>query len=103
MKVIVEILPSSPRFETWKHALGTTRVEVLSAIPVLADLPEKANIFCYRADVSKLSDDQIGRMAIQLAAQFKASPAEIEADIRGEHGLPIIADNTECTIEEDFI
>jgi hypothetical protein len=103
MEVIVEILPSSPRFETWKHALGTNKIEVLSAVPIRASLRGKGNIFCYRADVSKLSDDQIQRMAMHIAARDGGSQAEIEADIRGEHGLPITADDTECTIEEDFI
>lgn len=101
-KVLVRIKEDSPRHRGWTLALGTDTVEVLDARPVSATVSGITTEF-YRADVAKLTQEQIDRMAIYIAGLFDLDEAEVAADIRGEHGLPILCDGTECTVEEDFI
>jgi hypothetical protein len=90
----IEIVLSeqSPRYEEWMRVFGTNRVPVLSPVSRPAISPTLEVGRFYQLDVKALQPEQRQRMIENLAQKCGMSVEEVEADIDGEHGMPILDD-----------
>jgi hypothetical protein len=82
----------SPRAADWKVVFGTLGVPLRGVLPIpiqTPDGPQKA----YFVDVDRLSEDVRRRVIEHTARTFGLPEAEVEKDLLGEHGLPILAED----------
>jgi len=91
--VYATIDPRSPRYQSWLEVLGTDCLELESGEPTLGTVGDGPERWFYRVRVVSLNSYQLGRLAVVLAAGWGLSPDEVRADVRGEHGLPILAED----------
>ncbi len=90
MAVISE---ESPRYGDWMKVFGTNRVPVVSPLSHTNNAPGIVAREFYKLNVRALSPEQRARMVAHLAEKFGAPISEVERDIDGEHGVPILADD----------
>lgn len=81
------VKPGTDAHATWLHVFGTDAVAIVGeAFPMV--IGGRLEI-CYRVDVSRLDVGQVRRAAERAGVDAGRDPESIEADIRGEYGLPI--------------
>ena len=79
------------RREEFLRVFGTTTVPVLSAFPVLAELPGYAEpVEVYELDLERVMVEQRERLVTHIAGKFGLRRSEVEADLDAV-GMPILA------------
>jgi hypothetical protein len=92
------ILKSSPRYRDWIEVLGTDQVPVESPLPHVGHFPVIGEKQCYAVAVKKLSTMQIDNLVAHMAKRFEVREDEVLADLLGDHGLPILAEDVSVLI-----
>lgn len=88
----------SPRAATWRQVFGTNAIPIKSPLPVMANSPVGPRSF-YQVDVEKLDEAVVERVIDHLAAEFGESREAVAEGIRGDHGLPILADDVSVSCD----
>lgn len=86
------ILDSSPRAAAWRKIFGGGTVPIIGFLPMRASLPGKPDVEVYQLDLSKLSTEQLNRLAEHLSETFKVPREELEREILLA-GVPILAED----------
>lgn len=95
------LAPWSPRAPVWERVYGGRRVPIESDVPIRGAsvaTPGQVQLF-YKVAVRRLSVEQF-ESAIAHVMQTGLSRAEVEADILGAHGIPLLADDIAVEVVE---
>lgn len=87
------LLPHSPRYNSWKVVFESDTVPLVSATPHWGNHPETGTVLFFMLDAAALSREARARLIGYLSEKFGVPRAEVEQDVRGEHGVPILSDD----------
>jgi hypothetical protein len=87
---MAHLSPRSPRYADWLRIFGTDRVQLESPVPHRASVPGRSNVTVYKLDVKALNSQQRERLVEHLCTKFSRTRAEVEADLDGPHGCPVL-------------
>lgn len=93
-----EVQLSGERAGRWREVVGRDRFPIQSPVPILAILPGfREPQECYLLDPSRLTPDELDRIARYVSTLQGGSPEEVRREIL-ERGLPIRAVGTSVAI-----
>jgi hypothetical protein len=89
LRYFASIAPDDPRAGSWLSVFGRLRVEVESPMEAFEKMPDGRVLRLYRARISALSAQELGRAYHACARTWGVSTAEAVAAIHGTDGLAI--------------
>lgn len=93
------IRPDCERATTWRDVFGSETVPVKTTKPRRSILPSLGEKLVFDVDVARLDEEQIRRAAETIHVRFGVPRDQAEAGIRGEHGIPLLADDIQYVTE----
>lgn len=84
--------------ESWKNAIGTTELPILSILPEPAETPIGVKNV-YMIDLDLLTEKQHEKLIKHLAERYHLTKEEVNSDI-DTIGVPIIADDCQIITNE---
>ena len=92
------------RRQVWRDILGhEDGVPVVSPVPVLATTAAAGVKRFYRVDIKRLTPEQLERAIDYLAAKFGEPREEVAAGVRGEIGIPLLADDVHVAFDARLV
>jgi hypothetical protein len=95
LSYVGRILPTSPRYEAWKCALGTDELPLISPDPHFGTAPGIDGGLFYLVDMARLTPQQLDGCVASIVSVFDVSESEVRAELAQPDfpGIPVLADS----------